>query len=102
MTSPCAIHAFFYLNLIFTYFTCYSRLHLPGPVVEDDKSKGSFDATSGDYIVTLSKSVKGQHFKDLDMINALMKPPLGKSIPSIELLKGTYNETPTYICIKTD
>jgi protein SHQ1 len=68
---------------------CDSRLHLPGPVVEDDKSKGSFDATLGDYIVTLSKLVKGQHFEDLDMINALIKPPSGKSVPSIELLNGT-------------
>lgn len=74
--------------LVFTHSMCDSRLHLPGPVVEDDKSKGSFDATSGDYIVTLSKLVKGQHFEDLDMINALIKPPSGKSVPSIELLNG--------------
>ncbi|XP_059482522.1 protein SHQ1 homolog [Neocloeon triangulifer] len=64
----------------------YLRLNLPGQVAEDEKSKGHFDVGSGDYVVTLTKCNKGQHFEDLDMVNTLLKAPSGKNLTKIEVL----------------
>ncbi|KAI6127822.1 SHQ1 protein-domain-containing protein [Pisolithus croceorrhizus] len=51
----------------------FLRLSFPYPVVEDDNSSAQYDPSSGYLTVTLSKSVKGQYFPDLDL-------------PSIEVL----------------
>ncbi|KAJ2848336.1 hypothetical protein GGI22_005753, partial [Coemansia erecta] len=50
----------------------YLRLTFPGNVVEDDKSTASFDAASGDILVTLSKETPGEHFENLDLLTRLL------------------------------
>ncbi|CAB3387749.1 Hypothetical predicted protein [Cloeon dipterum] len=76
-------------SVCFTASPFYLRLHLSGPVIEDDKSEAHFDVDSGDYVVTLSKCNKGQHFENLKMTNILLQPPSGKAIPKIEVLGET-------------
>ncbi|KAJ1801100.1 hypothetical protein LPJ59_000559 [Coemansia sp. RSA 2399] len=50
----------------------YLRLTFPGNVVEDDRSTASFDAASGDILVTLSKETPGEHFENLDLLTRLL------------------------------
>ncbi|XP_046400316.1 protein SHQ1 homolog [Ischnura elegans] len=52
----------------------YLRLNLPGPVEENDGSRASYDADSGDFTIKLGKMVPGQLFPDLDMITTLLAP----------------------------
>ncbi|CAO3625191.1 unnamed protein product [Cunninghamella echinulata] len=48
------------------------RLYFPGPLIEDDDSKASYDPSSGEFIVQVSKENKGEHFKDLDLLTKLL------------------------------
>ncbi|KAI8343923.1 SHQ1 protein-domain-containing protein [Chlamydoabsidia padenii] len=50
----------------------FLRLYLPGSVVEDDDSKASYDPSSGQFTVTVSKETKGEHFPDLDLLTKLL------------------------------
>ncbi|KAJ1662874.1 hypothetical protein IW140_005399 [Coemansia sp. RSA 1813] len=50
----------------------YLRLTFPGNILEDDKSTASFDAATGDILVTLSKEKSGEHFENLDLLTGLL------------------------------
>ncbi|KAI9500782.1 SHQ1 protein-domain-containing protein [Coemansia spiralis] len=50
----------------------YLRLTFPGNIVEDDKSTASFDAATGEILVTLSKEIPGENFENLDMLTGLL------------------------------
>ncbi|KAJ1734698.1 hypothetical protein LPJ61_000938 [Coemansia biformis] len=50
----------------------YLRLTFPGRVVEDDGSAASFDATTGDISVALSKQTPGESFANLDLLSSLL------------------------------
>ncbi|KAF4518488.1 hypothetical protein B566_EDAN006493 [Ephemera danica] len=65
----------------------YLRLHLPGPVVEDDHSRGSYDASNGEYTIIVSKANPGQHFEGLSMINALLNPSKVDQAAKIEVIE---------------
>lgn len=52
----------------------YLRLHLSGHIEETDASKGSYDADTGTFVICVQKSTKGEHFKDLDFVTALLTP----------------------------
>ncbi|XP_050438272.1 protein SHQ1 homolog [Adelges cooleyi] len=81
----------------FTFYASpyYLRLHLPGEVVENDSSSGSYDWDTYTYTFKLSKATPGEHFSDLNLINKFLTPkkPLIQS-PSIEILgESSYDET---------
>ena len=77
-----------YCYSMHTVICFYFRLHLPGPVVEDERSKGSFDSAKGEFIIHLPKANQGQNFENLDMINALLNPTKGpnNTMPNIEII----------------
>ncbi|XP_011298682.1 protein SHQ1 homolog [Fopius arisanus] len=65
----------------------YLRLKLPGEIVENDDSKGSYDCDSGTFTLKFSKVNKGENFEGLDMITTLLAPPKKKDIvPNIEVI----------------
>lgn len=70
------------------------RLHLPGPVVEDETSSARYEAGTGYLTVTLTKVNRGEDFKDLDILASLLAPPrLEQSIsrPVIEVIGDEAN-----------
>ncbi|CED84799.1 Uncharacterized conserved protein [Phaffia rhodozyma] len=50
----------------------FLRLHLPGPVLEDDSASAEYDSSSGMLTVQLSKVNKGETFLGLENIEALL------------------------------
>ncbi|OCH95608.1 SHQ1-domain-containing protein [Obba rivulosa] len=66
----------------------FLRLNFSHNVVEDDSSSAAYDASTGYLTVTLSKEVKGQEFKDLDLLAKLLapRPTPQKTAPVIEVL----------------
>ncbi|EMD38592.1 hypothetical protein CERSUDRAFT_153557 [Gelatoporia subvermispora B] len=66
----------------------YLRLNFSHNVVEDDNSSAAYDPGTGYLTVTLSKEVKGQEFKDLDLLAKLLapRPTAQKITPVIEVL----------------
>ncbi|CAD6208199.1 GSCOCG00010451001-RA-CDS [Cotesia congregata] len=52
----------------------YLRLKLPGEIVENDKSFGSYDCDTGKFLFRFSKVTPGEHFDNLDMITTLLAP----------------------------
>jgi protein SHQ1 len=71
----------------------YLRLHLPGPVLEDDASSASYDPGPGTLTVVLTKAQPGQVFKDLDLLARLLAPPPKETTtPSIEVLDSQETE----------
>ncbi|KAI6022711.1 SHQ1 protein-domain-containing protein [Pisolithus marmoratus] len=70
----------------------FLRLNFPYAVVEDDKSSAQYDPSSGYLTITLTKSVKGQHFPDLDLLAKLLAPrlPRPRTGPSIEVLDSRH------------
>ncbi|KAG9293678.1 hypothetical protein G9A89_019015 [Geosiphon pyriformis] len=50
----------------------FLRLRFPGNIVEDDRSKASYDIAKGDVIVKLPKETPGEQFPDLDLVTKLM------------------------------
>lgn len=70
----------------------FLRLSFPYSVVEDDKSSAQYDPSSGYLTITLTKSVKGQHFPDLDLLAKLLapRPSCSHSRPSIEVLESRH------------
>ncbi|CAO3609907.1 unnamed protein product [Cunninghamella blakesleeana] len=69
----------------------FLRLYFPGPLVEDDDSKASYDPSSGEFIVRVSKEKKGEHFNDLDLLTKLLarkgEADQNKSIPKKPLIE---------------
>lgn len=52
----------------------YLRIHLSGHIEETDASKGSYDADSGTFVLSVQKVTKGEFFENLDFITALLTP----------------------------
>ncbi|XP_008560549.1 protein SHQ1 homolog [Microplitis demolitor] len=52
----------------------YLRLKLPGEIIENDKSFGSYDCDTGKFLLKFSKINPGEHFDNLDMITTLLAP----------------------------
>jgi protein SHQ1 len=72
----------------------FLRLHLPGPVLEDDASSANYDPGQGTLTVILSKEVPGQEFPDLDLLAKLLAPPpkQKEGRPGIEVLASEDTE----------
>ncbi|XP_046608655.1 protein SHQ1 homolog isoform X1 [Neodiprion virginianus] len=68
----------------------YLRLNLPGKIVENDSSSGSYDAEKGDFTLRFSKVNKGEEFQNLDMITTLLAPPKKRTqaVPTIEVISN--------------
>lgn len=67
-------------NFLFVSSPYFLRLRLPGKIIDDDRSKGSYICDSGDFNLTFDKEVPGEHFENLDMITSLLAP---RDIPNI-------------------
>ncbi|XP_049880722.1 protein SHQ1 homolog [Pectinophora gossypiella] len=67
-------------NFLFVSSPYFLRLRLPGKIVENDKSKGSYVCDSGDFNLTFDKDSPGEHFENLEMITSLLAP---RDIPDI-------------------
>ncbi|XP_034837199.1 protein SHQ1 homolog [Maniola hyperantus] len=67
-------------NLLFVSSPYFLRLRLPGRIVENDRSKGSYTCDSGDFTLTFDKENPGEHFENLDMITNLLAP---RDIPDV-------------------
>ncbi|XP_047539924.1 protein SHQ1 homolog [Vanessa atalanta] len=61
-------------NFLFVSSPYFLRLRLPGKIVENDSSKGSYTCDSGDFNLTFDKENPGEHFENLDMITSLLAP----------------------------
>ena len=64
----------------------FLRLNFSHNVIDDDGSCATYDLGSGYLTVNLTKEVKGQDFKDLDLLSRLLAPPPPTNQPSIEVL----------------
>lgn len=67
-------------NFLFVSTPYFLRLRLPGRIVENDRSKGSYTCDSGDFTLTFDKETPGEHFENLDMITSLLSP---RDIPDV-------------------
>ncbi|CAG9794815.1 unnamed protein product [Diatraea saccharalis] len=67
-------------NFLFVSSPYFLRLRLPGRIVDNDSSKGSYTCDSGDFSLTFDKETPGEYFENLDMITSLLAP---KDIPDI-------------------
>ncbi|KAH7912143.1 SHQ1 protein-domain-containing protein [Hygrophoropsis aurantiaca] len=67
----------------------FLRLNFSHPVLEDDNSSAKYDPSSGYLIVTLTKELKGQEFKDLDLLAKLLAPRSAAptNAPTIEVIE---------------
>jgi len=77
------------------YFYCkpyFLRLHLPGNIVEDDRSKSSYNADSGWLSLRLAKEKNGEHFENLHMLTKLLTPKRPQPFPSVEVLSSDQNQ----------
>ncbi|KAL1680813.1 SHQ1 protein-domain-containing protein [Schizophyllum commune] len=72
----------------------FLRLNFPHPVSEEDGSAARYDAGAGFLHVTLNKQVKGQEFKDLDLLSKLLAPrPTQAQTPAIEVISSQEADT---------
>ncbi|XP_013185135.1 protein SHQ1 homolog [Amyelois transitella] len=67
-------------NFLFVSSPYFLRLHLPGRILDNDRSKGSYVCDSGDFNLTFVKETPGEYFENLDMITSLLAP---RDIPDI-------------------
>ncbi|CAK1541084.1 unnamed protein product [Leptosia nina] len=67
-------------NFLFVSSPYFLRLCLPGKIVENEKSKGSYVCDSGDFNLIFDKETPGENFENLDMITSLLAP---RDIPNI-------------------
>lgn len=71
----------------------FLRLHFSGSVLEDEASSAAYDPGTGYLTVTLTKSIKGEEFRDLDLLAKLLAPPQSHNDgpsgqPTIEVLSS--------------
>ncbi|KAF8626286.1 hypothetical protein AX15_004957 [Amanita polypyramis BW_CC] len=66
----------------------FLRLNFSHNVVDDEVSSAQYDPSSGYLTVTLTKEVKGQEFKDLDLLAKLLAPRPPVKRPTIEVLSS--------------
>ncbi|CAB3227571.1 unnamed protein product [Arctia plantaginis] len=67
-------------NFLFVSSPYFLRLRLPGKIVDNDRSKGSYICDSGDFNLSFDKQNPGEHFENLDMITSLLAP---RDIPDL-------------------
>lgn len=72
----------------------YLRLNFSHPLLEDDESSARYDPGAGYFTVTLTKTVKGQEFQDLDLLAKLLAPPTPSAPegPLVEVVASESNE----------
>jgi len=61
-------------SLLFYSKPYYLRLNLPGEIIENEDAKADFDADTNEVTISCPKVVKGEYFKDLDMLTSLLEP----------------------------
>lgn len=61
-------------NFLFVSSPYFLRLRLPGKIVDDERSKGSYICDSGEFNLTFDKATPGEYFENLDMITSLLAP----------------------------
>ena len=61
-------------SLLFYSKPYYLRLNLPGEIIENEDAKADFDADTNEVTIVCPKVVKGEYFKDLDMLTSLLEP----------------------------
>ncbi|KAL1748136.1 SHQ1 protein-domain-containing protein [Schizophyllum fasciatum] len=72
----------------------FLRLNFPHPVYEEEGSAARYEAGTGFLYVTLNKQVKGQNFKDLDLLSKLLAPrPTHAQTPIIEVVASQEADT---------
>ena len=65
----------------------FNRLNLPGEIVENAASTGTYDCEKGTFSMRFSKVNTGEYFENLDMISSLLQPSKKKTnIPNIEVI----------------
>ncbi|XP_031764059.2 protein SHQ1 homolog [Galleria mellonella] len=67
-------------NFLFVSSPYFLRLRLPGRIIDNDRSKGSYICDSGDFNLTFDKEIPGEYFENLDMITSLLAP---RDIPDV-------------------
>lgn len=67
-------------NFLFVSSPYFLRLRLPGRIVDNERSKGSYICDSGEFNLTFDKESPGEVFENLDMITSLLAP---RNIPDI-------------------
>ncbi|KAM9409231.1 protein SHQ1 homolog [Pholidichthys leucotaenia] len=68
----------------------FLRLTLPGRIVEDVRTKTTFDIDKGLFTVLVPKETAGEHFKGLQMLTSLLAPKGSRSAkPVVEELSAT-------------
>lgn len=67
-------------NFLFVSSPYFLRLRLPGRIVDNERSKGSYICDSGEFNLTFDKETPGEQFENLDMITSLLAP---RDIPDI-------------------
>ena len=83
----------------------FLRLNFSNKVLEDDSSSANYDPGSGYLTVTLTKEVRGQDFKDLDLLAKLLspRPSENRNKPSIQVIaEGTSNDDIDTLVDRTD
>ena len=67
----------------------YLRIHLPGPVIENEKASASWDSDTNSFNVKCPKLNEGEVFTGLDMLTDLLTPKGSRDAQSkIEVLPG--------------
>ncbi|KAF5391376.1 hypothetical protein D9757_002057 [Collybiopsis confluens] len=64
----------------------FLRLNFTNALIEDDASSAQYDPSTGYLTVTLSKEIKGQEFKDLDLLAKLLAPRPTVQEPLFEVI----------------
>ncbi|PCH38387.1 SHQ1-domain-containing protein [Wolfiporia cocos MD-104 SS10] len=71
----------------------FLRLNFPHPLLEDDDgTSASYDASTGHLTVTLTKAVKGQEFRDLDLLAKLLAPRPSENVPQAPVIEVLSSE----------
>ena len=71
----------------------YLRLHLPGPVVENEEASASWDSDTNSFNVKCPKLNEGEEFTGLDMLTDLLTPKGNQEVRSkIEVISGDGDE----------
>ncbi|KAJ4001400.1 SHQ1 protein-domain-containing protein [Lentinula boryana] len=66
----------------------FLRLNFTNSLIEDDASSAQYDPSTGYLNVTLTKEIKGQEFKDLDLLAKLLAPRPTAHEPMIEVISS--------------
>lgn len=66
----------------------FLRLNFTHDLIEDDASSAQYDPSTGYLTVTLTKEIKGQEFRDLDLLAKLLAPRPTVHEPLIEVISS--------------